>query len=131
MSFSTITTLTGVSPQDLDSPAQSALISILASLLSLDTASIRIDSISDRSGGRRSLSDKRLALLSVEEITEVSFTTEAVTEALGYSDPDEMLASFEEQLSAMTTDSFVTTFLSECVERGTVPNSPTHALLLC
>jgi hypothetical protein len=125
VSFSTITTLTGVSPQDLDSPAQSALISILASLLSLDTASIRIDSISDRSGGRRSLSDKRLDLLSVEDITEVSFTTEAVTEALGYSDPDEMLASFEEQLSAMTTDSFVTTFLSECLAKGTVqPPSP-------
>jgi hypothetical protein len=83
----------------------------LASLLSLQTSALRIDEILDRSNVTR-----RRALLT--ESTEVIFTTEAVTEALGYEDPTEMATALQEQLSGIHSEAFVDSFLSECETQG-------------
>jgi hypothetical protein len=118
VSFSTTTTLTGVAPNDLDAPAQTALVSMIAALLSLETTAIHINEMLDQSTSRRSLSANRIELLSTEPATEIRLSSQAVTEAQGYSDPNEMIASFQDQLSVITTDDFVSDYLSECEDQG-------------
>jgi hypothetical protein len=148
VSFSSSLTIAGLTPSDLDAPAQSALLLVLSSLSQThnSTASptdtdwtFRIDQIisstssSPVSGSRRALSS-----VSSEstESTDVIFTAETVLSSHSSlsSAADTAVTAIQEQLSSssgITSQEFISSFLSQCETEGTSSFSVTMTLPLC
>lgn len=123
VSFLSSTTIQGILPADLDTPAQSALVITIASLLSIQISAIHIVEISDGNTNRR------LFLKLLADQAEVTFQTEVVAEELGYSDPTEMATALQTQLSSIATPEFASSFLSECSRQGRTNSSIIDDLL--
>ncbi len=118
VSFQSSVNITGVTSIDFDSIAQNAFITSIASLLNgVKSEDIQILAISDRLVTSRRLN--AISLTSSIVGAFILFTIETVTESLGYSDPSEMVNSFQTTLSTqLTNSSFSEKFLNECVNQG-------------
>lgn len=128
--------ITGVSSSSFDNQAQTAFIKTIATILGINVTNVNINKILDMIVSIRRLEstnsynninnkdedkdkDFKSRKLIQNSKTLVSFTINAVTETLGYSDPNEMSKSFQTKLSTSINNSnFVNTFITECVNEG-------------